>query len=109
MNEKTALLAILISAAVTAVIRVIPFLIFTSSKKTPPMIEKLGKMLPPAVMGMLVIFCLKDVSFSSAGAFLPELIASIIVILAHIWKRNTLLSIFIGTAVYMLLVQLVFV
>jgi branched-subunit amino acid transport protein AzlD len=64
--------------------------------------------LPPAIIGMLVIYCLKDVSLTEAPHGMPELIASVCVILLHIWKRNPLISILIGTAVYMLLIQLVF-
>ena len=102
-----AILAIVVMAAVTLLLRVLPFLIF-GKKKTPAFIQYLGKYLPYAIMGMLVIYCLKGVTPLVFPHGLPELIAILIVILLHIWRRNTLLSILGGTVAYMLLVQLVF-
>ncbi|MBR2736083.1 MAG: AzlD domain-containing protein [Firmicutes bacterium] len=93
-------------ALTTMLLRFLPFLIFRT--KTPPLITYLGNVLPPAIIGMLVIYCLKDVSLTEAPHGMPELIASVCVILLHIWKRNPLISILMGTAVYMLLIQLVF-
>lgn len=108
MDKTThAILAIVIMAGVTFLLRALPFLIF-SKKKTPPFIEYLGKYLPYAIMGMLVVYCLKDVRPLAYPYGLPELIAILIVALLHIWKRNTLLSIVCGVASYMILVQLVF-
>ena len=95
-------------AAITAALRFAPFLIFTN-RQTPKIIGYLGKTLPYAVMGMLVVYCLKDVSFSAISGFLPAVIASAAVVLSYIWKKNTLVSIVGGTVVYMILVQLVFV
>lgn len=95
-------------ALVTAAIRFLPFVIFRGTKKTPPLIEKLGKMLPHAIMGMLVVYCLKDVRFTSASEYLPALIACVIVGVLYIWKRNTLISILVGTLSYMVLIQMVF-
>ena len=92
----------------TMATRFLPFLIFGENRKTPPLITYLGKVLPCAVMGMLVVYCLKDVSFLSAPFGLPELIGIAVVALLHLWKRNSLLSIGVGTVCYMLLVQLVF-
>ena len=99
---------IAIVALVTALLRFLPFIIFRGNKKTPKLIKKLGGMLPYSIMGMLVVYCLKSVSFSSLNGFLPQLIASLVIILLHVWKRNTLISIVSGTVVYMVLVQLVF-
>ncbi len=99
---------IVVMTLATMATRFLPFLIFGENKKTPPLIEYLGKVLPCAVMGMLVVYCLKDVSFLSAPFGLPELIGIAIVALLHLWKRNSLLSIGVGTVCYMLLVQLVF-
>ena len=93
---------------VTMATRFLPFLIFGEKRKTPPIIEYLGKVLPCAIMGMLGVYCLKDVSFLSAPFGLPELIACVVVAALHMWKRNSLLSIGGGTVCYMLLVQLVF-
>ena len=101
-------IAIAIIALVTALLRFLPFLIFGGKAKTPRIIERLGRLLPSAIMAMLVVYCLKGVSFSSVNGFLPELIASAVVAISYLIKRNTLVSIIIGTVVYMLLVQLIF-
>ena len=103
-----AALIIAVAGAVTLLIRFLPFLIFNGKRETPPYIIYLGKVLPYAIMGMLVIYCLRGISFTAAANFLPELIACAVVVLAHVWKRNTLLSIISGTVCYMLLVQFVF-
>ena len=102
------ILLVVISALVIAATRFLPFLIFGEKRKTPPMIEYLGKVLPCAIMGMLVVYCLKDISFLKSPYGLPELIACAVVAALHVWKRNSLLSIGGGTVCYMLLVQLVF-
>ncbi len=101
-------LMLIVMVLMTAATRFLPFLIFNEKRKTPPIVEYLGKVLPCAVMGMLVVYCLKDVSWVSFPFGLPELIGIAIVALLHIWKRNSLLSIGVGTVCYMLLVQLVF-
>ena len=101
-------LSVAIMAIGTALLRFMPFLVFNGNRKTPPIIEKLSKTLPFAVMGMLVVYCLKDVSFAGISGFLPQLISCLVVGVLYIWKRNTLLSIIAGTACYMALVQLVF-
>ena len=104
--HAAALIAVM--ALVTIALRFLPFLIFSEDRKTPPIITYLGKVLPYAIMGMLVVYCLKNVSFVSAPYALPELLSCAVVVLLHLWKRNTLLSIGGGTLCYMLLVQLVF-
>lgn len=101
-------LLIAVAVLVTMATRFLPFLIFGEKRKTPAIIEYLGKVLPCAIMGMLVVYCLKDVSFLSTPFGLPELIACVVVAALHVWKRNSLLSIGGGTVCYMLLVQLVF-
>ena len=101
-------LIIVVAALVTMATRFLPFLIFSDSKKTPAIITYLGKVLPCAIMGMLVVYCMKDVSFTSGSFGIPELISCAVVALLHIWKRNSLLSIGVGTVFYMVLVQLVF-
>ena len=103
-----AALIIAVAGAVTLLLRFLPFLIFGGKRETPPYIVYLGKVLPYAIMGMLVIYCLRGISFTAAANFLPELIACAVMVLAHVWKRNTLLSIISGTVCYMLLVQFVF-
>ena len=101
---------LLIAAAVlvTAATRFIPFLIFGEKRKTPAIIEYLGTVLPCSIMGMLVVYCLKDISFVKGSFGIPELISCAVVSALHVWKRNSLLSIGGGTVCYMLLVQLVF-
>ena len=103
-----AALIIVVAGAVTLLLRFLPFLIFNGKRETPPYIIYLGRVLPYAIMGMLVIYCLRGISFTAAANFLPELIACAVVVLAHVWKRNTLLSIISGTVCYMLMVQFVF-
>lgn len=92
----------------TMITRFLPFLIFPANKETPKYIQYLGKTLPFAVIGLLIIYCLKDVSFSAMPFGIPELISIIIVILVHLYKRNMLLSIASGTILYMFLIQVVF-
>lgn len=99
---------IAVIALVTAAIRFLPFIIFNENRKIPKLIEQLGQVLPYAIMGMLVVYCLKDIQFESVSNFLPELIACAAVSLLYIWKRNTLLSIVAGTLCYMFLVQIIF-
>lgn len=92
----------------TAVTRFLPFLIFPAGKPTPRYIQYLGKVLPAAVFGLLVIYCLRNVSVFTGSHGIPEMIAILVVVLLHVWKRQMLLSIAGGTVCYMLLVQLVF-
>lgn len=108
MPNLQAILTIAVIALVTAALRFLPFLIFGENQKTPPLVSYLGQVLPYAIMGMLVVYCLKGVSLTSAPFGIPEAIGCSVVALLHIWKRNTLLSIGAGTVCYMLLVQFVF-
>lgn len=101
-------LMIVVITLVTMATRFLPFLIFNSHRKTPEIVTYLGKVLPCAIIGMLVVYCLKDISFIHAPFGMPELIGCAVVALLHVWKRNTLLSIGAGTVAYMLLVQFVF-
>ena len=97
---------IAVMSAVTVLLRALPFLVFR--KKVPAYVPYLGRVLPPAIIGMLVIYCLKDTAVTAAPFGAPELIAGALVVILQAWKRSTLLSILSGTAVYMLLIQLVF-
>ena len=108
MNAYThsALLVAVMSATVIT-LRALPFLIF-KGKKTPKFITYLGVYLPYAIMGMLVVYCLRNVSVTAAPHGLPELIAIIVTAGLQVWKKQGLLSILTGTVTYMLLVQLVF-
>ncbi|ATH91872.1 branched-chain amino acid transporter AzlD [Bacillus glycinifermentans] len=92
----------------TMLTRFLPFMIFPSGKPTPKYIQYLGKALPSAVIGLLVIYCFKDVSLLSGSRGIPEFIAVAAVALLHFWKKNMLLSIAGGTITYMMLVQWVF-
>ncbi len=92
----------------TMLTRFLPFLVFPAGKETPAYVRYLGKTLPGAVFGLLVIYCLRSVSVFSGTHGLPELISIALVIALHLWKRQMLLSIAGGTVCYMLLVQLVF-
>ena len=93
-------------AVTTALLRFIPFIAFR--KNTPKYITYLGKVLPPAMIGLLVVFCLKDTSVTAYPFGIPELIAAATVVGAQIWKRNAIISILAGTVVYMVLIQMVF-
>ena len=108
MDKLHVLLQIAVMALVTAVLRFLPFLVFKDQDKRPGVITYLGQVLPYGVMGMLVVYCLKNVSLMAAPHGIPELLAVAAVVLLHLWRRNTLLSIFGGTAFYMVLMQLVF-
>ena len=92
----------------TMLTRFLPFLLFPAGKPTPKYVRYLGKVLPPAVFGMLVIYCLKNVSIFTGSHAIPEMLSTALVVALHLWKRQMLLSIAGGTVCYMLLVQLVF-
>ena len=93
-----------VMAAVTILLRFLPFIVF--SRNTPKYVTYLGKVLPPAIIGMLVIYCLREISFTAAPFGIPELAAAAVVVLMQIWRRNSVLSIISGTVVYMVIVQL---
>ena len=92
----------------TMLTRFLPFLLFPAGKPTPKYDRDMGKVLPPAVFGMLVIYCLKNVSIFTGSHAIPEMLSIALVVALHLWKRQMLLSIAGGTVCYMLLVQLVF-
>lgn len=106
LTERLLTIGMVILGTVTT--RFLPFLVFPADKPTPKYIQYLGKMLPSAALGLLVIYCFKDWSLFAGYHAVPELIAVSITVLLHVWKRQMLLSIAGGTGVYMLLVQLVF-
>ncbi len=107
MTTTQQIITIATMVLATALTRFVPFLIFRG-KTTPAYIQYLSKVLPPAVFGMLVIYCLKDVQFTSGHFGVPELIGIAITAMLHVWKRQMLISILGGTVAYMLLVQFVF-
>lgn len=102
------ILTIALCVAATMLTRFLPFLIFRGSRPTPAYVRYLGRALPAAIFGMLVVYCLKNVSLFAGAHGLPEAIAILVTVALHLWKRQMLLSIAGGTACYMLLVQLVF-
>ena len=104
MGHSAVLVAVM--SAFTIRLRFLPFLVFR--KRVPPFVAYLGRVLPPAIIGMLVVYCLRSTAVFSFPFGLPELIAVLIVVLLQIWKHRSLLSILAGTAIYMLLVQAVF-
>ncbi|MBQ7876491.1 MAG: AzlD domain-containing protein [Clostridia bacterium] len=106
MNDTQALVAVLVMAAVTALLRFAPFVVMGNGK-TPKIVEYLGRVLPYAVMGMLVVYCLKGIDFTKAPFAMPEIISVILVVAVHAWKRNTLLSIIAGTVCYMIIIRLI--
>ena len=92
----------------TVATRFLPFLVFSGDKPTPKYIQYLGKALPAAIFGMLMVYCLKNVSILTGSHGIPELISIVLVVALHLWKRQMLLSIAGGTVCYMLLIQFVF-
>lgn len=108
LTSMETLAFIAVMAGVTFLTRVLPFLLFDRGEHSPKFILYLGRVLPPAIMAMLVVYCLKGVSFASLGGWVPSAVAGLAVVLLHLWKNNDLLSIFGGTIIYMALVQGVF-
>lgn len=102
------LVIMLVTSLTIFMTRLIPFLFFPPGKDIPPTIQYLGRALPPAVIGMLVIYCLKSASIASFPFGIPEFVSVFAVAALHIWKRSNLLSIGVGTVLYMVLVQTIF-
>ena len=108
LSVGVSLLIILLVALTTFATRVTPFLLFPKGREIPKIVQYLGKVLTPAVIGMLVVYCLRSTKILSKPHGIPELIAVSVVAILHIWKRNNLLSIGVGTVLYMVLIQVVF-
>ncbi len=103
-------IAIIACAALGNLItRALPFALFGRQKEPPALIVHLGKFFPPAIIATLIIFCLKDVSFSTGSHGIPEIVSVLCVAVLHLWKKNVLISIGVGTVLYMVLIQFVFV
>ena len=110
MTNTTYVIAVMLTACVCNFFtRALPFLLFSKSEELPRFIQYLGKDLPPCVMAVLVVYCLKGISFTAMAGFMPMLIAVVAVVLLHLWKRNNIISIAGGTILYMILVQVVFI
>lgn len=108
LNNMELLAYIFVIAAAVTATRACPFLLFPSGKETPKIILYLGNTLPCALMALLVVYCLKSVSLLSYPHGIPEAIAIAAVVFLHLWKRNTLLSIGVGTVIYMYFIQGIF-
>ena len=109
LTDYQALVIMLCIVAGTFATRSLPFLLFPESKKQPKLVEYLSQTIPAAMMGLLVVYCLKGVELFSWSHGLPEAIGVGTTVLLHLWKKNVLLSILVGTVVYMVMVQMVFV
>ena len=103
------LASIAVMAAVTFLTRALPFILFDRGDHPPRVVLYLGKVLPPAIIAMLIIYCLRGITFSAPAGWAPSLLGGVTAVLLHLWKGNDLLSIFGATALYMVLVQAVFV
>ena len=108
LSTGAAIAAIAVMAIVTFLTRALPFLLFDRGGTPPKVVLYLGRVLPPAIIAMLIVYCLRGVSFSTPGGWVPQLLCVAVVVALHLWKHNNLLSIFGGTALYMVLVQAVF-
>ena len=108
LSPEMSFLIIIVVGITTFSTRVIPFLLFPKGKEIPKTVQYLGKVLTPAIIGILVVYCLKNMSFLRFPFGIPEVVCGAIVAALHIWKRNNLLSIGVGTVLYMVLVQCVF-
>ena len=108
LSPLETLSSIFVMSVVTFFTRALPFLLFDRGDHPPKIVLYLGKVLPPAIIAMLIVYCLKGVTFTSLGGWLPTLLAGVTAVLLHVWKGNDLLSIFGATGLYMVLVQGVF-
>ena len=108
IDYRHALIIILVMGLMTLATRILPVLIFGRGEKIPDYIMYLGRTVPYTAMGLLIVYCLKDVSIASAPFALPEIIAMAAVIGSYLWKRNSILSVVVGTVLYMFLIQVVF-
>ena len=109
MSNNMYVIAVMLTACVCNFLtRAFPFLLFSKSDELPGIVQYLGKYLPPCVMAVLVVYCMKSISFTALAGFMPMLIAVVAVVVLHLWKRNNIISIAGGTILYMLLVQVVF-
>ena len=108
MTQAQQIITIAMVVLGTVLTRFLPFWIFPPNRPTPQFVQYLGKVLPAAALGLLVVYCLKDVNVWISPHGLPELIAILCIVFLHVWKRNMLLSIAGGTVIYMLLVHFVF-
>lgn len=107
LSAQRSILIIAVCAICTFALRALPFILF-GNRSVPPVIRYLGNILPMAVMMTLVVYCIRNISFTTLSGFLPQIISIAVVVLLHVWKSNTFISIVCGTVCYMLLIQFVF-
>jgi len=107
-DYRHAMIVILVMGLITFATRIVPVLIFGRGEKVPDYIMYLGKVVPYTAMGLLIVYCLKDVSVMDSPHALPEIISLAVVSLTYLWKRNSIFSVVTGTVLYMVLVQMVF-
>lgn len=105
MSNQYIIMVIAVMAIVTMLLRFLPFIVFDHGEKLPKWISYLGKVLPPAVMSMLLVYCLRNINLAEGNHGFPELICVGVAVLLHNWKRNTLLSIGVSTLLYMIMIQ----
>ena len=105
MGNRYVILVIAVMAIVTILLRFLPFLVFDRGEQSPGWISYLGKVLPPAVISLLLVYCLRNINLTEGNHGLPELLCVAVAVLLHSWKRNTLLSIGVSTLLYMVIVQ----
>ena len=108
LTPGQAIASIAVMAVVTFLTRALPFLLVDRGESPPKLVLYLGRVLPPAIIAMLIVYCLRGVQFSAAAGWIPQFLAVAAVVILHVWKKNNLLSIFGGTILYMVLVQVVF-
>ena len=107
-DYRHAMIVIAVMGLAVIATRIVPVLIFGRGERVPEFILYLGRVVPYTAMGLLIVYCLRDVPVMDAPHGLPEIISLAVVTVTYIWKRNTILSVVIGTALYMFLVQSVF-
>lgn len=105
-DYKHALIIILVMGVMTLATRILPVLIFGRGNTVPDYVMYLGKVVPYTAMGLLIVYCLKDVQVLAAPHAIPEIIAMSVVVLSYLWKKNSIFSVVIGTALYMFLIQM---
>lgn len=109
MSTREVYLAIAIVIAITFAIRTFPLFFFSGKKQLPKVVGDLGNLLPYSMMGLLVVYCLRTMRFTAPGEYVPLIVATVVTALSYLWKRKSIVSIILGTAVYMFLIQSVFV
>ena len=109
MSTREVYLAIAIVIAITFAIRTVPLFFFSGKKQLPKVVGDLGNLLPYSMMGLLIVYCLRTMRFTAPGEYVPLIVATVVTALSYLWKRKSIVSIILGTAVYMFLIQSVFV